>query len=93
LHWVLLPTKTTQQNADLPYYNSQTWSPFWLPKPASEHAHARLLLRLSRSWSVLLPSDTHRKPIMFITPVTPPFVTYLLTLPRLLWISKWYMKG
>jgi hypothetical protein len=38
-------------------------SPFWLLKPASEHAHARLLPRLSWSWTVLLPSDTHRKPI------------------------------
>jgi hypothetical protein len=38
-------------------------------KPASEHAHARLLPRLSWNWTVLLPSDTHRKPITFITAV------------------------
>jgi hypothetical protein len=31
---------------------------------------------------VLLPSDTHRKPITFITAALLPFVTYLLTLPR-----------
>jgi hypothetical protein len=32
---------------------------------------------------VLLPSDTHRKPITSITAVLLPFVTYLLTLPRI----------
>jgi hypothetical protein len=51
-------------------------------KPASEHAHARLLPRLSWSWTVLLGSDTHRKPITSITAVLLPSVTYLLTLPR-----------
>jgi hypothetical protein len=56
---------------------------FWLLKPASEHGHARLLLRLSWSWTVLLPSDTHRKPITYNTTVLLPFVTYLLTLPRM----------
>jgi hypothetical protein len=35
---------------------------------------------LSRSWTVLLPSDTHRKPITSITAVLLPFVTYLLNL-------------
>jgi hypothetical protein len=30
---------------------------------------------------MLLPSDTHRKPITSITTVLLPFVTYLLTLP------------
>jgi Flp pilus assembly protein TadG len=32
---------------------------------------------------VLLPSDTHRKPITSITAVLLPSVTYLLTLPRM----------
>jgi hypothetical protein len=50
----------------------QERSPFWLLIPASDHAHARLLPRLPWSWTVMLPSDTHRKP----------FVTCLLTLPR-----------
>jgi hypothetical protein len=45
-------------------------------------AHTRLLPRLSCSWTVLLPSDTHRKPITSITAVLLPLVTYLLTLPR-----------
>jgi hypothetical protein len=35
--------------------------------------------RLSWSWTVLLPSDTYRKPITSITVVLLPFVTYLLT--------------
>jgi hypothetical protein len=48
----------------------------------SEHAHARLLPRLSWSCTVLLPSDTHREPITSNTAVLLPFVTYLLTLPR-----------
>jgi hypothetical protein len=44
-------------------------SSFWLLKPVSEHAHARLLPRLSWSWTVLLPSDTHTRPITCITAV------------------------
>jgi hypothetical protein len=57
----------------------QARSPFWLLKSASEHAHARSILRLSWSWNVLLPSDTHNKPITSVTAVLLPFVTYLLT--------------
>jgi hypothetical protein len=53
--------------------------PFWPIKPASEYGCASLLPRLSWSWTVLLPSDTHRKPITSITSVLLPFVTYLLT--------------
>jgi hypothetical protein len=68
---ILLPTKNAQQNAV-----SQARSSFWLLKPASEHA--RLLPRLSWSWTVLLPSDTYRKLITSITAVLLPFVTYLL---------------
>jgi hypothetical protein len=45
-------------------------------KAASEHAHARLLPRLSWSWIVLLRSDTHRKPITSITAILLPFVAY-----------------
>jgi hypothetical protein len=55
-------------------------SPFLLLKPASEHAHARLLPRLSLNWTVLLSSDPHR--ITSITAVLLPFVAYLLSLPR-----------
>jgi hypothetical protein len=36
---------------------------------------------------VLLPSDTHRKPITSITAVLLPFVTHLLTLPRI-WVTE-----
>jgi hypothetical protein len=57
-------------------------SPFWLLKPASVHTHAHLIPRLSRSWSLLLPSDTQRKLITSITAVLLPFVARLLSLPR-----------
>jgi hypothetical protein len=76
------------QNAALRYYTPQAQSPFWLLKPASEHGHARLLTWLSWSWTVLLPSDTYRKPITSITAVSFPFVTYLLTLPRMIYFSS-----
>jgi hypothetical protein len=77
------PQKIAQQNAALRQYTPQAWSPLWLLKPASEQASARLLPRLSWSWTVLLPNDTHRKPITSITSVLLPFVTYLLTLHRI----------
>jgi hypothetical protein len=81
-HWVLLLAKKKRTTEPaLQYWNFQARSPFLILKPASEHAHARLLPRLSWSWTVLLPSDTHRKPLTFITAVLLPFVTYLLTLP------------
>jgi hypothetical protein len=73
--------RKAQQNAALRYYTPQTRSLFWLLKPASERAHVRLLSILSWSCTVLLLSDTRRKPITFITSVLLPFVTYLLTLP------------
>jgi hypothetical protein len=43
--------RTTERCSSVVY--SQVWSPFRLLKPASEHVHARLLARLSRSWTVL----------------------------------------
>jgi hypothetical protein len=55
-------------------------STFWLLKPASTCACACYLDCHSRT--VLLPSDTHRKPTTSITAVLFPFMTYLLTLPR-----------
>jgi hypothetical protein len=83
LQRVLLPAKkkkrTTQRSSSVKH--PQARSPLWLLKPAPEHAP--LLPRLSWSWTVLLPSDTHRKPITTITAVLLPFVTYLLTLPRI----------
>jgi hypothetical protein len=78
------PQKNAQHNATLRQYTPQARSPFWLLKPASEHAHAhaRLFTRLSWSWTVLLPCDAYRRPITSITAVLLSFVTYLLTLPR-----------
>jgi hypothetical protein len=52
-------------------------------QPLNMYMHAHLLPRLSWNWTVLLPSDTHRKPITFIKSVLLPFVTYLLTHPRI----------
>jgi hypothetical protein len=59
----------------------QARMPFWLLKPSSEHAH--FLPKLSRSWTVLLPTDTHRKYIISITAVLLRFGNSLLTLPRI----------
>jgi hypothetical protein len=73
---------------------SSLWIPFGLSpfahkekKPhgrhfASEHAATGLLLRLSWSWAVLLPGDTHIKPITSITAVLLPFMAYLLVQTR-----------
>jgi hypothetical protein len=50
--------KNAQQNAALRQCTPQAQSPFWLLKLACEHAHARLLPRLSWSWTLLLLCDT-----------------------------------
>jgi hypothetical protein len=77
-----LPTKNAQQNAALRQYTPQERSPLWLQKTSSGHAHARLLPRLFWSWTLLLPTDTHRRSLMSITDVLLPFLTYLLILFR-----------
>jgi hypothetical protein len=75
-----LCTQKPQHRPATRYYTHPARSPFWLLKPASEHAHARLLPRPAWSWTVLLTSDTYIKPITSITGVLLQFVTYLLTL-------------
>jgi hypothetical protein len=75
LHWILLPTENTHIRTLL--FVPQVRSPFWLLKPASELSNTQLLPRLPWSWTVLLPSDTHRKCALFS------FVTYSLTSPRI----------
>jgi hypothetical protein len=82
--------KNTQQNAAFPQYNPQARSPFWLLKSASQQAYARLLPKVSWSWTVLVPSDTHKNPITSITAALLPFVTYLQILPRTL---EWLIQG
>jgi hypothetical protein len=72
-------TQNAQHNAALRWHTLQARSAFWLLKPASEHTHVLLLLRLSRSWTVLRPIDTHRKHVTSITAVLLRFVNYLLT--------------
>jgi hypothetical protein len=57
------PQNCTIERCSLVVHSSSTRSPFWLLKPASEHAHVHLLPRLLWSWIVLIPTDTHRKPI------------------------------
>jgi hypothetical protein len=64
------------------FWPQKPLSPFWLLKPASEQAHMRLLPRLPWSWTVMLPSDAHTKPITSNTAVLLPIVTYLLTFPH-----------
>jgi hypothetical protein len=75
------PQKNAQQNTVLRYYTSQARSPFWLLKPASEHAHARLLPRLS--WTglccyIVVHIENLLRPF---AAVLLPFVTDLQTLP------------
>jgi hypothetical protein len=72
-----------QKNAALRYYTPQARWPFLLFKLPFEHGHAHLISRLSWSWTVLLPSVTYRKPDTSITAVSLPFLSYLLTLPRI----------
>jgi hypothetical protein len=80
LHLVILPTKRHNRTLFFGSIHLKHGHHFWVLKPASEHAHAHLLPRLLWIWTVLLPSDTHRKPIKSFTAVLFPFVTNLLTL-------------
>jgi hypothetical protein len=60
LNWVRLSTKKKKKHNKTLLFSStppQAWLPFWLLKPACEHALARLLPRLSCSWTVLLHVD------------------------------------
>jgi hypothetical protein len=63
------PQKNAQQNSALRYYTPQAWSPFWLLNQPLRHSCVFLLPRLSRRWTVLLHSHTHRKPITSITAI------------------------
>jgi hypothetical protein len=84
LHKVFLHTKDAQENA------VQAWSPLWLLKAAaSEKARELFLPILLWNWTLLLPSDTNRKTITSITADLLPFVTYLLTLSRILCHVCW----
>jgi hypothetical protein len=63
----------------------QSWSPFCLLKPSSEHVH--LLPWMSWSWTVLLPSDMYRKHIISITATLLLFMTYILTLLHIIYLT------
>jgi hypothetical protein len=68
--WIeFLSTKNAKQNVCSSVLYPKARSPFWLLKPASEHEHARLLPRLSWSWTVLLPSDTYRNLLRPLQPL------------------------
>jgi hypothetical protein len=81
LHWVHLPTINTQLCSPVVYSSTvailTTETSLWTCTCASAI--------LSWSWTLLLPSDTHRKLITSITAVLLQFVTDLLTLPRKLY--------
>jgi hypothetical protein len=73
--------------------NTKKKSPSQCPSDPLQHSLINILsyysglpattLRLSWSWTVLLPSDTHRKPVTSITAGLLPFVICLLTLVRI----------
>jgi hypothetical protein len=58
------------------------------PGQHSDFRNQALNMRMRVCWTVLLPTDTHRKPITSITAVLLPFVACLLTLPRSLATGK-----
>jgi hypothetical protein len=76
------PQKSTTERCSS-VVHPQARSSFWLLKQDSEHAHVYLWTRLSWNWTVLLPSDTYRKPVTSITAILLPSVTYFSTLPRM----------
>jgi hypothetical protein len=85
---VLLPTKThNKQLLFRALLEHGRHFDYW-NQPLNMHVH--LLLRLSWSWTVLLPSDMNRKPITSITAVLLQFVIYLLTLAPTFCISIWW---
>jgi hypothetical protein len=87
LHWFLLPTKKkrTTKHCSSVVHPSRTVA--ILTTETSLWTCACASARLWWSWTVLLPSETHRNPITSITFVLLPFVTYLLTLPRISFVA------
>jgi hypothetical protein len=85
LHWVLLlsPKKCTTKCCSSVIQVSSTETSLWTWACTS-----------TWSWTVLLPSFTHRKPIKSISAVLLPFVTYFLTVPFIILntiILKFYL--
>jgi hypothetical protein len=63
-------------------WSSAAQSPFWLLKSASEHAHERLLSRMSWSWAVLLPSENLLRPLqLFYSHLWPNYWLSLVVCP------------
>jgi hypothetical protein len=92
LHWILLPTKKKKRKT-----HNRT---LLFSSILSKHGHHfdywnhPLNIRIRVCYldcHVLLPSITHRKPITSITAVLLPFMSYLLTLPRICTqVSRWF---
>jgi hypothetical protein len=82
LHWALCRQKTHIKTCSSVVQFSSTVA-ILTAETTSEHVRACLLPWLSWRWTVPLPSDTNIKPTASITAVLLPFVTYLLSLPRM----------
>jgi hypothetical protein len=78
-----LPTKKTHNRTSLLVVYSSSTVAILTTETSLWPCACESLPRLSWSWTVLLPSDTHRKPITSFTAVLLPSVIYLLTLPRI----------
>jgi hypothetical protein len=81
LQWVLLAIKMRNRTllfGSTPFKHSRHFG-YW-NQPLNMVMYI-CYLRLSWSWTVLLLTDTHRKPITSSTADLLPFMTYLLTLP------------
>jgi hypothetical protein len=80
LHWVLRPKRMHNRTLLLGNTLLNHGHPFdyWNQPPNVCGCYPRL----SWSWTVLLPSDTYRRPITSITTVILHLSTYLLTVPR-----------
>jgi hypothetical protein len=83
LHWALWPQKAHNRTCSSVVYFSSTVTILTAETILWTCACACLLPWLSWIWTVLLPSDTYRKPVTSKTAVLLPFVTCLLSLPRM----------
>jgi hypothetical protein len=85
LHWVHLATKKKTQNNKLLFgitpLKHGCHFDYWIQRMRVCY------LRLSWSWTVLLPSDTHRKPLTSITDV------FLFTDSRNIGVFSQYLRG
>jgi hypothetical protein len=86
----VLKKRTTERCSSVVLYTPQALSPFWLLNQHLNMFKHVCYLDCHEARTVLLPSDTHRKPITSMTDDLLPFVTYLLILTRNIW--RWMIK-